>query len=158
LSPTGETNCVAPRGTFRKIADDLRRQVTAGDLLPGTLVPSELALVEQFHVSRGTVRSALALLVEEGLIEVVPGQGRRVVGKSHPDGAVPLTAYERIAADLRDRMHAGEFSPDTPLPSEAELVAEYQVSRNTVRRAYRQLVEAGIVVVRHGVGAFPAPR
>lgn len=149
---------MAPRGTFRKIADDLRRQVAAGDLLPGALVPSELALVEQHQVSRGTVRSALALLVEEGLIEVVPGQGRRVIGEPHPDGAGPLTAYERIAADLRDRMHAGEFSPDVSLPSEAELVAQYEVSRNTVRRAYRQLVEAGVVVVRHGAGAFPAPR
>jgi len=38
---------VAPRGTYRKIADDLRRQVAAGDLLPGALVPSELILVEQ---------------------------------------------------------------------------------------------------------------
>jgi DNA-binding GntR family transcriptional regulator len=148
---------VAPRGTFRKIADDLRRQVAAGDLLPGALVPSELALGERYEVSRGTARSALALLVEEGLIEVVPGQGRRVVGEPHPDTG-PLTAYERITADLRARLHAGEFSPDAPLPSEAELVAEYQVSRNTVRRAYRELVEAGAVVVRHGAGAFPAPR
>jgi DNA-binding GntR family transcriptional regulator len=37
-------------------------------------------------------------------------------------------------------------------------MTEYQVSRNTVRRAYRQLVESGAVVVRHGAGAFPAPR
>lgn len=149
---------MAPRGTFRKIADDLRRQVAAGDLLPGALVPSELALVEKHQVSRGTVRSALAVLVEEGLIEVVPGQGRRVVGESPPGGAGPTTAYEKIAADLQDRMTAGEFSADSPLPSEAALVAQYQVSRNTVRRAYRQLVEAGAVVVRHGAGAFHAPR
>lgn len=149
---------MAPRGTFRKIADDLRRQVAAGDLLPGALVPSELALVEKYQVSRGTVRSALALLVQEGLIEVVPGQGRRVVGEPPPDGTGPTTAYEKIAADLRDRMAAGEFSADSPLPSEAALVAQYQVSRNTVRRAYRQLVEAGAVVVRHGAGAFHAPR
>ncbi|WP_219419673.1 GntR family transcriptional regulator [Pseudonocardia nigra] len=149
---------MAPRGTYRKIADDLRRQVAAGDLLPGTLVPSELTLVEQYQVSRGTVRSALALLVAEGLIEVVPGQGRRVVGEPCPDGAGPTTAYARIAADLLDRINAGEFSPEVPLPSEAELVAQYEVSRNTVRRAYRQLVEGGAVVVRHGAGAFPAPR
>jgi DNA-binding GntR family transcriptional regulator len=149
---------VAPRGTYRKIADDLRRQVAAGDLLPGALVPSELALVEQHQVSRGTVRSALALLVAEGLIEVVPGQGRRVVGEPPSDAAGPTTAYERIASDLRDRIDAGEFAQGAPMPSEAELVAHYQVSRNTVRRAYRQLAEAGAVVVRHGAGAFPAPR
>jgi DNA-binding GntR family transcriptional regulator len=147
---------VAPRGTYRQIADDLRRRVGSGDLAPGDMVPSELTLVEQHGVSRGTVRSALALLVDEGLIEVVPGQGRRVVGTSmSPE---PTTAYERIATELRGRLDAGEFRQDAPLPSEAELMTEYQVSRNTVRRAYRQLVESGAVVVRHGAGAFPAPR
>jgi DNA-binding GntR family transcriptional regulator len=147
---------VAPRGTYRQIADDLRRRIAAGDLTPGAMVPSESALVEQHSVARGTVRSALALLEDEGLIEPVPGQGRRVVGT--PESRLPTTAYERIAADIRRRIDAGDFPADAPLPSEADLVAEYQVSRNTVRRAYRHLVDAGIVVVRHGAGAFPAPR
>lgn len=147
---------MAPRGTYRQIAVDLRLRVASGELAPGAMVPSELALVEQHGVSRGTVRSALALLVDEGLIEVVPGQGRRVVG---PAGDVkPSTAYERIAADLRQRLESGEFPADVPLPSEAQVVAEYGVSRNTARRAYQSLVEAGAVVVRHGAGAFPAPR
>lgn len=148
---------MAPRGKYRKIADDLRRRVGTDELPPGALVPSELALVEQHQVSRGTVRAALALLVEEGLIEVVPGQGRRVVGEALPDGPDPVTAYERIAADLRRRIDAGDFRPGVPLPSEAELIAQYGVSRNTVRRAYRHLADAGAVVVRHGAGAFPAP-
>lgn len=147
---------MAPRGTYRQIADDLRRRVGSGELAPGTMVPSELMLVEQHGVSRGTVRSALAILVDEGLIEVVPGQGRRVVGDSA--SAEPTTAYERIAAELRSRLDAGEFQADTPLPSEAELMTEYEVSRNTVRSAYRRLVESGVVVIRHGAGAFPAPR
>ena len=90
---------MAPRGTYRRIADSLRRRVGSGELAPGAMVPSELALVEQHGVSRGTVRSALALLVDEGLIEVVPGQGRRVVG--NPTSIEPTTAYERIAAVLR---------------------------------------------------------
>jgi DNA-binding GntR family transcriptional regulator len=147
---------VAPRGTYREIADDVRRLIVGGQLPAGTLVPSELALAQQHSVSRGTVRSALAVLVDEGLIEVVPGQGRRVVGRS--DGRTPVTAWERIAEALRQRLAAGEFAAGTPMPSEAVLVAEYGVSRNTVRRAYRDLVEAGLVVIQHGAGAFPAPR
>ncbi len=116
------------------------------------MVPSELALVEQHTAARGTVRSALALLVDEGLIEVVPGQGRRVVGEQLASS--PNTAYERIAADLARRVRAGEFTPDYPMPSESTLVAEYGVARSTVRRAYRVLVDDGLVVVRHGSGAF----
>lgn len=147
---------MAPRGTYRQIADDLRRRIRAGDLSPGALMPSELALVNEHGVSRGTVRSALSLLVAEGLIEVVRGQGRRVVGDGR--APAPRAAYERIARDVRRRLDDGEFGPDQLLPSEATLVAEYGVSRNTVRRAYRQLVEAGDVVIRQGAGAYRAPR
>lgn len=147
---------MAPRGTYRRIAAELRRRISSGELPPGTLVASEMALVQEFGVSRGTVRSALALLVDEGLAEVVPGQGRRVVGEAA--SAEPVTAYERISRELQQRLDAGEFGSDKPLPSEAELVAEYGVSRNTARRAYQHLAESGAVVVRHGAGAFPAPR
>jgi len=146
---------VAPRGTYRTIADELRRLIERGELAPGEMVPSELALSEQHQVARGTVRSALALLVDEGLIEVVAGQGRRVVGAAAP---VPTTAYERIAADLLRRSEDGECGPSDALPSEADRMAEARVSRNTVRRAYQRLVEAGAVAIRQGSGAFATPR
>ena len=116
---------------------------------------SILALAEQYAVSRGTARSALAILVEEGLVEVLPGQGRRVVGG--PRSTPPDTEWGRVAAALRERLEAGEYA-DAPMPSEAALVAEFGVSRNTVRRAYKHLVDVGAVVIRHGAGAFPAPR
>lgn len=147
---------VAPRGTYRQIADQLRQLIAHGELRPGGMVPSELALAEQYSVSRGTARSALALLFDEGLIEVIPGQGRRVVGSA--SGGPPATEWGRVAAALRERLEAGEFSADAPMPSEAALIAEFGVSRNTVRRAYKYLVDEGAVVVRHGAGAFPAPR
>lgn len=148
---------MAERGTYRRIADELRQRITSGALSAGSMVPSELALSDEYDVARGTARSALALLLDEGLIEVVPGQGRRVVG-SAPHDHQPSTAYERVATELQRKLDAGEFGPNEALPSESTLMAEYDVSRNTVRRAYRHLVEAGLVVIRHGSGAFPAPR
>lgn len=152
----GRVASVAPRDTYRRIAAEVRRRIVSGELSPGALVASEKTLVDEYGVSRGTVRSALALLAEEGLVEVVPGQGRRVVGQAV--GSEPATAYERIARELQRRLDAGEFGSGEPLPSEADLVAAYGVSRNTARRAYQHLAEAGAVVIRHGAGAFPAPR
>lgn len=116
------------------------------------MLPTEAALSAEYGVARGTVRAALALLTDEGLIEVVPGRGRRVAGAAAHE---PATAYERVAAHLRERIEASDFTQTGPLPSEAELVAAFGVSRNTVRRAYRHLADAGLVVVRHGSGAFP---
>lgn len=148
---------MAERGTYRRIADELRRLIKSAELPAGAMVPSESQLAEQYEVARGTVRSALAVLSNEGLIEVVPGQGRRVVG-GLPEARSPGTAWERIADDLRQRIDGGEFGPSDPLPSEATLVADYGVSRNTVRRAYRHLVGVGAVVIRHGAGAFAVLR
>lgn len=151
-----EMDGVAQRGTYRQIADELRGLIASGRLQPGALVPSELALAEQHDIARGTVRAALALLVDEGMIEVVPGQASRVVGSVT---VVPMdTAWGKVATSLRERLEAGEFAPDMPMPSEATLVAEFSVSRNTARRAYQHLVDAGLVVIRQGSEAFPAPR
>ena len=147
---------MVPLVTYRQIANELRGLIASGELRPGEMVPSELALAEQRGVSRGTARSALTMLVDDGLVEVVPGRGRRVVGGA-AEGLL-RTEWGRVAEALRRRLEAGEFGADAPMPSEAALVAEFGVSRNTVRRAYRHLVESGEVVVRHGAGAFPAPR
>lgn len=147
---------MAPRGTYRQIADKVRQLIESGELPAGAMVPPELSLSEQYKVSRGTVRSALGLLLDEGLIEVLPGQGRQVVGDAR--SRLPRTAWERIARSLKQQLEAGEFSLASPMPSEAMLMDEYGVSRNTVRRAYQHLVEEGLVVVRHGAGAFPAQR
>jgi DNA-binding GntR family transcriptional regulator len=120
----------------------------------------ELALAERHAVSRGTARAALGVLLGvllgEGLVEVLPGQGRRVVGGAAD--SLPVTQWGRLAAALRQRLEASEFTSDVPMSSEAALVAKFGVSRNTVRRAYKHLIESGEVVVRHGAGAFPAPR
>jgi DNA-binding GntR family transcriptional regulator len=100
---------VAPRGTYREIAEELRRLIGRGELRPGDMVPSELALAEHYAVARGTARSALAQLVDEGLIEVVPRQGRRVVGEA--TGRLPGTEWGRVAAALRERLEAGGSQP-----------------------------------------------
>lgn len=143
---------MAPRGTSHRIAEDLRKCIREGDLLPGALLPSEAQLREQHGVARGTVlRAALAVLVDEGSVEVVPGVGRRVVGGTGTGGA---TAYGRIAEDLGEQIRAGALASGAALPSEATVMKQYGVSRNTARRAFKILADSGVVVVRHGIGAF----
>ena len=65
--------------------------------------------------------------------------------------------YEEIAAELR-RLVA-QLQPGARLPSEAELCAEYDVSRMTARHAIDQLVQDHLVERRRGAGTFvAAPR
>lgn len=57
------------------IADALRRQITSGDLVAGAVLPSEADLAGSYGVSRVTVRKALELLRDEGLIGSRQGFG-----------------------------------------------------------------------------------
>ncbi|MFE9973280.1 GntR family transcriptional regulator [Streptomyces hirsutus] len=60
------------------IADDLRDRIATGRLKPGERLPSESHLATQYRVSTPTLRSALAALQVEGLVEKVHGKGNFV--------------------------------------------------------------------------------
>ena len=64
---------------YQQIADDLRGRIAA--LGGGRLLPSESDLSAEFHVSRVTVRRALELLRDEGLVESRQGFGWIVSGE-----------------------------------------------------------------------------
>ncbi|MGA6220373.1 GntR family transcriptional regulator [Streptomyces umbrinus] len=60
------------------IADDLRDQIATGRIKPGERLPSEAQLAAHFAVSTPTLRSALAVLQREGLVEKIHGRGNFV--------------------------------------------------------------------------------
>jgi GntR family transcriptional regulator len=60
---------------YRSIADSLRRQVESGEYGAGSILPSESELSAAHGVSRVTVRKALDLLRDEGLVDARQGFG-----------------------------------------------------------------------------------
>ncbi|WP_310741352.1 GntR family transcriptional regulator [Microbispora sp. H10670] len=68
------------------------------------------------------------------------------------DGPVPV--YKQIADILRDRIDSGDLAPGNPVPSEADLEAEYGIARTTARRVARELREQGLVYTVQGEGTF----
>src|SRR5258708_7186420 len=66
---------------YRRIADDLRGQITNGQLRPNGKLPTEGELSEKYEASRNTVREAIRRLTDEGLLESRPGQGTFVATK-----------------------------------------------------------------------------
>ncbi|MCC6271178.1 MAG: GntR family transcriptional regulator [Microbacteriaceae bacterium] len=68
------------------------------------------------------------------------------------DSATAL--YQQIADALAAQIRARELAPFARLPSEAELMARFGVSRVTVRLALRRLADAGLVISRQGKGVF----
>lgn len=68
----------------------------------------------------------------------------------------PLSAplYQRIYGVLYRRIQRGVYAPGAALESEDELVAEFAVSKATIRQAVGILVERGLVERRQGRGTF----
>ncbi|MFD8508596.1 GntR family transcriptional regulator [Streptomyces sp. NPDC059687] len=66
----------------------------------------------------------------------------------------PGALYQQVAAAIRGAILMGEFAPGSLLPSEAQLMARYDVSRPTVRNAIAALRTEGLIDVRHGKGSF----
>lgn len=62
--------------------------------------------------------------------------------------------YEVIADDFRAMIADGRLAPGAQLPSEKAESERRGVAIETVRRAYRALVQEGLVEKRHGAGTF----
>jgi GntR family transcriptional regulator len=62
--------------------------------------------------------------------------------------------YQDIADRLRVQIGSGALAPGQRLPSEPDLAAEYDASRNTVRLAIALLINQGLVVSRQGLGTY----
>jgi GntR family transcriptional regulator len=64
-----------------------------------------------------------------------------------------VQVHNEMAAMIR----GGQVRPGDQFPTEADLVARYQVARTTIREALKLLERDGLLHVQHGVGRFVAP-
>jgi DNA-binding transcriptional regulator YhcF (GntR family) len=61
--------------------------------------------------------------------------------------------FQRVAGELRRRMADGTYQIGTYLPPQRELMEEFDVSRDTVQRALRELSGEGWIVSKQGSGS-----
>jgi GntR family transcriptional repressor for pyruvate dehydrogenase complex len=86
----------------------------------------------------------------------------KIAERGFPPGMEPNTAGRRtprtlslgLMEALADRIREGRLPAGTKLPTEAEIMGEFGVSRTVVREAIGRLAAAGLVATRHGVGTF----
>jgi GntR family transcriptional regulator len=82
----------------RRVADVLRQQIHAGAYPRG--LPPESALAAEFFVSRNTIRGALTVLKNEGLIERGPKVGTHVAQRKYDHGLDALLGLKEAFKDL----------------------------------------------------------
>jgi DNA-binding FadR family transcriptional regulator len=129
------------------VADVLRRRIALGGFVSGERLPAERELAETLGVGRLTLRRALQLLGEEGLVFTTRGRS----GGTFVSGQAPVPAEQRrrIAATQRARLDQSVEFRLAIEPAAAALAAERATKRE--RRAIEKLLagEAGTVESYH---------
>ena len=64
-----------PSRIFQNVVSQVEEAILKGDLKPGDVLPPEMKLKEMFETSRGTIREALRVLEEKGLVDIKTGVG-----------------------------------------------------------------------------------
>jgi DNA-binding FadR family transcriptional regulator len=90
---------VQTRRTFEEAADQIAEKVRTGELRTGDRLPGERSLAAQMEISRPTLREAVKVLVEAGVLEVRrgPGGGMYVATDVVPTELVRHSASLRLA-------------------------------------------------------------
>lgn len=98
-----------PGRTPGRIASRLRQRIAAGELAPGSLLPSLRELAAEHRASLTTVSQAAQQLVREGLVAAEPRRGFRIAARAEDGRPVAFVtgqpdapqAWERYASELR---------------------------------------------------------
>ncbi len=94
------------------IVKQIEKAIFEKKFLPGSKLPSENELCDQFGVSRTSVREALGSLEAQGIIEIVKGKGMFVKKISSETVTNPLQKYLKFKADrnyVMDLVHARQI-------------------------------------------------
>jgi GntR family transcriptional regulator len=122
----------------RRLETTLRGLIQQGQIPTGGILPGELELAAQLGVSRHTVRHALGVLTNEGLLRRERGRGTTVVSSSPPTlierslGAFYAFAWETRARGATQRSYVLErkvLNADPSLAERLQTVAGAEIER-----------------------------
>jgi DNA-binding transcriptional regulator YhcF (GntR family) len=133
-------------------SETLKRHIKcfASEHRPGTTLPSDGELAARFSISRITVQRAMTLLKRQGIVERIQGKrsitaGAEKTGRSH----IPEQEGDsvgRLVGHFMAAIGRGDLIRGNALPPYKRMSALFRVSHSTVSKAYRTLVEKGVVV------------
>jgi DNA-binding FadR family transcriptional regulator len=121
--------------TAELVATQLRNQIIRGELREGDALPPETALMEQFGVSRPTLREAFRVLESEALISV--RRGARGGARVHAPNGEVAARYAGLVLQFRGTTLADVYAARKVL----ELPAVGRLARERPRAAMKELEE-----------------
>ncbi|PWV47907.1 MULTISPECIES: GntR family transcriptional regulator [Nocardiopsis] len=117
------------------LADQLREPILNGEISPGSRLPSRTRLARSYRVSEQISRTALRLLVTEGLVEARPGSGYfvRTVPETFRLSRTDATSGSGLGQLNRERVSTEQERCTAPLSTRLRLRDGDPVYRTTSR-------------------------
>jgi len=137
---------------YQQIADRLRDQIDTGALQPGERLPSEPDLVQQFDASRNTVRLALALLTNQGLVVTRQGLGTFVNEPARPFTALLSKVTTQPPVDGMSTVLPEVSRDDAEAETSRLIVEKYPASASVAEKL--EVAPGDLVVVRRRSGTI----
>lgn len=123
----------SPTPLYHQLKEYILEKIEGGDWQPGYRVPSETELALQFQVSRATVRQAIQLLANQGLVEKRQGSGTFV---GRPKVAHNLKLMVNDAEEVRNRGGEIRYELHSMLLKEPPQYAANRLEMASGERAY----------------------
>lgn len=106
---------------YIKIHDEIKKEIDQGIWKIGERLPSERDLADEFSVSRMTLRQAITLLVEEGILERKVGSGTYVAGRRIQEKMRGTTSFTEIVKSQGKLPSSKLLSYQRQVASETEM-------------------------------------
>jgi DNA-binding FadR family transcriptional regulator len=94
---------------FQDVVEQIQNAIISGQLEPGTRLPAERELKDMFNTSRGTLREALRVLEQKGLIEIKLGVSGGAIVKQIDAGTMVESLALLIRSGNVSLEHLAEF-------------------------------------------------
>ncbi|WP_392900792.1 GntR family transcriptional regulator [Streptomyces sp. LN699] len=147
---------------YRDLAEELRQRINDGEFAAGETLPRIIDLIDTYGLSRQTVRDAIGVLADEGLV-VTMGKGGTIV-RNRTRIRIPLSRYSRVLAPggsrgpwetacaeqgLDGRMKVVHVARGEGPPDVAELLGVAPDAELLHRRRYAMIGSDDVVQVQH---------
>jgi DNA-binding FadR family transcriptional regulator len=117
---------------FQNVVDQIQEAIFDGRLKTGQILPAERELKTMFNISRGTLREALRVLEQKGLIEIRLGVGGGSVVKAVDTEQISESLGLLIRSQKVSLSHLAEFRQDVE-----GIVAAHAAERHTLEDIQR---------------------
>ena len=121
----------SPVPLYYQLQEIIRSRIESGQWKPGEQLPPEADLCDEFNLSRGTVRQALADLVREGMLHRRRGKGSFIAQPKIPQDLLTIAGFSAYAKGVVGMELGSRLISVNVIPANSSIARKLEVAEGT---------------------------